>query len=201
MATLLGRDLDRGKRDRIGAGTRYLRRRARSRHRFEPGHRGLLLFAAGSWPARSSATPPGMGPAVRAALGELQRLYAVEEAFLIDGEGMLLAASGGPAAGNWRGRRRLVNLVLAQGPSVYPAVRRGDSGRSPAYSLAVPVHCGGSGRGIAGVRIGTDRLNRLLGSWSGGPALLVSPQGIVFAASREAGTEGPGRAGPRPRGG
>ena len=186
VATLLGRDLDREREIELArelatyaavleAGTGSSRAMG-----------GLLLFAAGEPACAFLRDAARDGPAVRAALGELQRLYAVEEAFLIDGEGMVLAASGGPAAGNWQGAAPpLVNLVLAQGPSVYPAVRRGDSGAQPGIFLAVPVHCGGSGRGIAGVRIGTDRLNRLLGSWSGGPALLVSPQGIVFAASRE----------------
>ena len=34
------------------------------------------------------------------------------------------------------------------------------------------------------VKVGVDKLDELLGTWTGGIALLLSPQGVVFAASR-----------------
>jgi signal transduction histidine kinase/DNA-binding response OmpR family regulator len=131
-------------------------------------------------------------------LARLRELYYVEEAFLIAGESTLLSSGSSTPTGDRQGSvpPPVVKVALRGAPSVYPAVRSQEQGPQHMHQrgiyLTAPVRNSddSSGQpvgaaGAVGIRIGIERLVDLLRGWSGGPALLLSPQGVVFAASRE----------------
>jgi diguanylate cyclase (GGDEF)-like protein len=125
-------------------------------------------------------------------LARLRQLYFAEEAFVIAGNGAVLATSSksGEAGDPWGSvAAPIVRAALKGGPTVYPAVRsRGDRHERGIF-LAAPLRsdeaADGKVLGAVGVMIGADKLINVLEGWSGGPALLLSPQGVVFAASRK----------------
>jgi signal transduction histidine kinase/CheY-like chemotaxis protein/HPt (histidine-containing phosphotransfer) domain-containing protein len=120
-------------------------------------------------------------------LAQLRQLYLADEAFLADEHGTLLATTAAtpPTASSMM---PIISTALKGQPSVYPAVRSRGAQHERGIFLTAPLRSDGTadGRpvGVIGVMIGIDRLVNVLQSWSGGPALLVSPQGVVFAASR-----------------
>ncbi len=126
------------------------------------------------------------GPAdatqVAARLDSLRQLYFVEEAFLIGRGGRVISSVEGGRADPERDRTtaRLIGTWRTSA-DVYPAVRGGDE---RGIFLTAPVQVGSGSVGTIGINIGIDKLDLLLKSWSGGPAALVSPGGVVFAASR-----------------
>lgn len=71
-------------------------------------------------------------------------------------------------------------------PNVYPAV--GSNSNERGIYLAAPVRPALDDKampiGVVIVEVGADKLDALLKSWTGGPAMLLSPQGVVFATSR-----------------
>ncbi len=144
----------------------------------------LILLAADGGPC-AAVTPAGADSVLSGRLAELRSLYGVEEAFVIDAQGIRRAASGDTARDPaWGGvARALVRQTEVGGATVFPAVRRRADGDERGLFLAAPFKCGAVPAGVVGVRIGIDRLVGLLRSWSGGPALLIAPQGVVFAAT------------------
>ncbi len=79
-----------------------------------------------------------------------------------------------------------VQQTLEGNPTVYPAVS--GEGHVRGIYLTAPVYEGadrnGKTIGLVGVRLSVNKLDQLLHSWEGGSAMLFSPQGVVFAASR-----------------
>ncbi len=138
------------------------------------------------------ALPTAKMPEVVKRLSHLRELYYVDEAFLVDDKGTVLAVSGasdGAYTKRLGAAAPIVKLALEGTPSVYPAARSRADGHERGIFLAAPLRSGettqGKPLGAVGVKIGIDKLTTLLKSWRGGPSLLVSPQGVVFASSRE----------------
>jgi signal transduction histidine kinase/DNA-binding response OmpR family regulator len=154
----------------------------------------IILFGGEDRIARDLAQgnlPAWKFPEVVEKLGRLRQLYFVDEAFLVSGDGSVLAASRKLEHADHHGDRSMAPIVrsaLNGLPSVYPAVRSWNAQHERGIFLTAPVHGDTASNskpvGAVGVMISADKLVNVLQSWSGGPAMLVSPQGVVFAASR-----------------
>jgi signal transduction histidine kinase/DNA-binding response OmpR family regulator len=137
---------------------------------------------------------------VTEALAHLRRLYYVEEAFLVSRAPRqadaghpaprLMAVSrndtGSDAGLHDKAIASFVQLALQGRTNVFPGVLSNSTRHARGIYLSAPVRSGEDSMpiGAVGVKIGIDKLTSLLESWTGGPALLLSPQGVVFAASR-----------------
>ena len=129
-------------------------------------------------------------PEALSALNILRRQYLSDLAFLVDQHGIVVAYSSQdntPGEGLDLSLRPYVQLSMQGTPNVYPAVgyQPGERG----IFLAAPVYAdldNTSQRiGAIVLKINAEKLDVLLNSWAGGIALLLSPQGIIFGASRK----------------
>ena len=72
---------------------------------------------------------------------------------------------------------------MAGNVNVYPAI--GLNGTDRCIYLSVPIRkSGGPVAGVLAVQVAASKADELLKSWSGGPAVLAYPQGVVFASNR-----------------
>ena len=133
---------------------------------------------------------PPDAPQVLSALKILRTLYFSDLAFLVNRQGVIAAYSSldkTHGTGLDLAFRPYVQQAMQGMPSVYPAVGSLTSERG--IFLAAPVRAKlditSEPIGTAVIKVGAEKLDALLQSWAGGPAVLVSPQGLVFAASRE----------------
>lgn len=127
---------------------------------------------------------------VLSALESLRTLYLAEAAFLVNKQGVIVAYSNinnTHATGTNLSFRPYINLVLQGATSVYPAM--GGSSPSRGIYLAAPVraamHNTSATIGAVVIKVGADKLDALLKTWTDGTAVLLSPQGVAFAASRQ----------------
>ena len=130
--------------------------------------------------------PPGHR-GVTASLEQLRGLFQADNAFVAGPSGAILAYSGRDndfaAIGRDVSFRPYFIQAIAGNMNVYPAVGLNGSDRS--IYLSVPIRKpGGPAAGVLAVQVAASKADALLNSWSGGPAVLVSPQGVVFAANR-----------------
>jgi len=133
---------------------------------------------------------PHDAPEVLSALETLRTLYIADTVFLVNKQGIVVAYS---SKDNERGTdhdlsfRPYVQLAVQGTPNVYPAV--GVISPSRGIYLAAPLRAAmnntSSAIGAIVVKVGAEKLDALLKSWTDGTAMLLSPQGVVFAASRE----------------
>ena len=131
-------------------------------------------------------------PELEARLARIRQLYYADEAFLVGRDGAVLAASSkndGQKDPLNEPTTPVVRVAVAGAASVYPAVRSQSGQHERGIFLTAPLRSRDAADskpvGAVGVMIGVDKLANVLKSWSGGPAMLVSPGGVVFAASRE----------------
>jgi two-component system sensor histidine kinase/response regulator len=132
---------------------------------------------------------PPDAPQVVSALNALHKLYNSESAYLVNQHNVIAAYSGldnRNRTGLNLSFRPFVQLAMQGYVSVYPNVGIIDNQRG--IVLAAPVHAGqditSKSIGTVVIRISAGRVDALLKAWNGGPAVLLSPQGIVFASSR-----------------
>ena len=154
----------------------------------------IILFGGEDHVARDLAQgtlPARRLPEVVEKLSRLRQLYFADEAFLVSADGSVLAASrkqDGAAPPGDQSMATIARSALNGLPSVYPAVRSWGDQHERGIFLTAPVRgdraAEGKPAGAVGVMISADKLINVLQSWGGGPAMLVSPQGVVFAASR-----------------
>jgi signal transduction histidine kinase/CheY-like chemotaxis protein len=150
----------------------------------------IILLGAEDAAVRNLArgtTRPDDRATVATDLAGLRQHFFVEEAFLIGRGGLIAGNVEGGRSDPERDRTTaaLIDATQHDAPNVYPAVRSGGGGDERGIFLTAPVQSGAGPVGAIGVKIGIAKLDQLLGSWSGGPAALVSPEGVVFAASRD----------------
>ena len=129
---------------------------------------------------------------ILADLDQLRSLFFVREVFLVARNGVFIASGD---IDDDRKRQlaikvpRFLDGALNGAATVYPAVRSESEGEDRGIYLSAPVRSpnnpGGPPVGAISAKVDIDRLAALLQSWTGGPALLLSPRGAVFAASRE----------------
>ena len=154
----------------------------------------IILFGMEDPLGRSvarGALPPARFAELLAKVERLRQRYYVDDVFIIDADGVVRVGSAASTAATarWQGATiPFLKQALQGTPSVYPALQSWEDGDERGIFLVAPIHgdegATGQAAGAVGVKIGIDKLVNLLQSWSGGPALLVSPQGVVFAASR-----------------
>jgi two-component system sensor histidine kinase/response regulator len=128
-------------------------------------------------------------PQVMPVLDMVRSMYLTETAFLVNQSGVIAAYSSRentPGVGKNISLRPYVHLAMEGNPSVYPAV--GSNSNERGIYLAAPVRAALDKNappiGVVAVKLGAAKLDALLQSWEGGSAVLLSPQGVVFAASR-----------------
>lgn len=151
----------------------------------------VILFGQENREARQLALdklPPG-GPQILPVLDDLRTLYFCDLAFLVNRLGVIAAYSGQDnehLTGLDVSFRPFVKLSMQGIPSVYPAVDTVTGKRG--IFLAAPVRAGldksSKPIGTAVVKVNASKIDNLLNTWTGGPAVLLSPQGVVFASNR-----------------
>lgn len=155
----------------------------------------IILFGEEDQLARNllqGTMPAGNAALLMDKLTRLRQLYFAEETFVIDRDGALLAGSGQSAdVGDQRSgvAASIIKIALKGQVSVYPAVRSRSDIHERGIFLAAPLRSDQKAEdkvlGAVGVMVSADKLVDVLAGWSGGPALLLSPQGVVFAANRK----------------
>lgn len=129
---------------------------------------------------------PPNSPALANLMEGIARANNAEGAFVVGKDGVIKASwgVGKPLTGVDVRFRPYAQMALKGKESVYAAIGT-TTGRRTLY-FASPIHAGitedTSSIGAVVARSGVDKLDRLLSKSS--KALLISPQGIVFAASR-----------------
>jgi serine phosphatase RsbU (regulator of sigma subunit) len=151
-----------------------------------------MLFGLENMEAKKVAVgklPPD-APEVVSALDRLRTLYIFDDVFVVSREGLIAAYSTKYAkhgTGSDVSFRPYVQLAMQGTANVYPAV--GSTTDNRGIYLAAPVRAEAKSNseviGVTVVKVGADKMDVLLKSWTGGEALLLSPQGVVFAASRD----------------
>ena len=133
---------------------------------------------------------PPDAPEILSALDTLRTLYLAEAVFVVNRQGVVVAYSGGDRAhgiGRDLSFRPYIKLAMQGTPNVYPAVRSDDNVRG--IYLAAPLRAATISNseviGAVVVRVGSDKLDALLKSWTNGIAVLLSPQGVIFSAGRD----------------
>lgn len=133
---------------------------------------------------------PPDAPQVLSALNILRTLNLSDLAFLVNQHGKIAAYS---SRDNTQfteldlSSRPFVQLAMQGTTSVYPAV--GTITGKRGILLAAPVHAGLDKKskpiGAAVIQVSASKIDDLLKTWTSGSAVLLSPQGLVFASSRE----------------
>lgn len=151
-----------------------------------------ILFGLENKEAKAAASgrlPPG-DPRVLADLELLRTTYLADVALLANSKGTVIAYRNSDdvrGTGADLSFRPYVQRALLGMANVYPAV--GILSPQRGIFLSAPLHAGTAAAspviGAVVVRVGADKLDMLLRSWTGGAVLLLSPQGIVFASSRD----------------
>jgi signal transduction histidine kinase/CheY-like chemotaxis protein/HPt (histidine-containing phosphotransfer) domain-containing protein len=125
---------------------------------------------------------------VTATLDRLRTGFFAESALVVNGKGIIVAYSssekGVRGVGSDVSFRPYFPRAMAGKVNVYPAV--GINSNDRGFYLAVPIKKGEAELPVGAlvVKISVRKFDELLKSWGGGPAVLVSPQGVVFASSR-----------------
>jgi len=154
---------------------------ALARHESLP---GLLALDPTLGALLDAPRDPARLAAANTYLEAAQQNAQVAAAFLIDAEGLTLAAS------NWRQPLSFVGHNYAFRPYFRDAVEHG-LGRfygvgvttgEPGYFLAAPIRRGQQLRGVIVLKIGLERLEQALAN-GGDPLLLADADGVVFLAS------------------
>ncbi|MCX7192916.1 MAG: EAL domain-containing protein [Proteobacteria bacterium] len=133
---------------------------------------------------------PPDAPIVLSVLDSLRAQFTADAIFILNKQGVIVAYS---SKDNIHGRGRnlssqsYVRLAMQGMPNVYPTV---DSvSNHPDIYLAAPLRTAMDSTsetiGAIVIEVGYGKLDLLLKSWTDGIAILLSPQGVVFASSRE----------------
>ncbi|HEX5363504.1 MAG TPA: ATP-binding protein [Gallionella sp.] len=144
-------------------------------------HREVKQLAAG-------ALPPD-APIVLSGLDAIREQFTANAVFLVNEQGLVVADSregGRSTTGLDMSSWPCIQLAIQGTPNVYPVMGGAESDRG--IYLAAPLRASGSRAsraiGAVVVRVGADKLDMLLESWTDGIALLSSPQREVFSANR-----------------
>lgn len=127
--------------------------------------------------------------ALNTKLKQLKTLYYVDGAFILARNGDIIADANGVQTNYPSDIQRLAQRNL---PSIFPVTLDTNTKLERGIYLTAPI-VGSTSKtaqtqptaGTVVAKVGIQKLEYLLKTWSGGPALLISPQQIVFAASRE----------------
>jgi diguanylate cyclase (GGDEF)-like protein len=133
---------------------------------------------------------PPDAPDVIAALDTLRTLYFADTVIVVNKRGVIVAYSD---KDHFRGTgqdisfRPYVQLAMQGTPNVYPAVGVINTNRG--IFLAAPLRATTNDKtqaiGAIIVKVGANKLDSLLKTWTDGFAVLLSPQGVAFSANRD----------------
>jgi len=150
-----------------------------------------LLAAAVDSDIKRAASGQGGddNPAVMARLTEFRTVFHGAEVFVTDSHGRIVAYStdgNGRGTGSQIGFRPYIKQALDGQPNVYVAVGTNSFQRGVYFATPIPRGLGGSGPtlGVLVAKLSIAGIDTLLAE-SGHPALLLSPQGVVFASNRD----------------
>lgn len=128
-------------------------------------------------------------PEVQATLSSVARTYQVQSLFVVNRDGIVSSSwddSGKTSTGLQVGFRPYFKIAMRGSDNVYAAVSLSRDERTLYFSS--PIFAGqlrtGTPVGAVVARTGMDRVDSLLAA-SGKTALLLSPQGLVFASTRK----------------
>jgi C4-dicarboxylate-specific signal transduction histidine kinase len=137
--------------------------------------------------AQGAAQPNS--PEVQSLLGSVARTYHAQAVFVVNGDGVVSSSwddSGKPSAGLQVAFRPYFKTAMRGSDNVYAAISLSRDERT--LYFASPIYAGhlrtGAPVGAVVARTGMDRINNLLAA-TGKTALLLSPQGVVFASTRQ----------------
>ncbi len=126
---------------------------------------------------------------VVSALDSLRTLNFVDSAFLVNQQGVISVYSSHndtKGVGKDVSYRPYFQLGMKGTSNIYPAVDS-DTDERGIY-LAAPVRKTPAPEsppvGVLSVKISAEKLDALLSIWTGGPAVLISPHGVVFGSNR-----------------
>ncbi|MYM22722.1 C4-dicarboxylate transporter [Duganella sp. FT135W] len=146
----------------------------------------LGLISPGIKQESTGRAPPNTA-AVQELLGSVARAHQAQAVFVVDRDGMVTSSwddSGKPSTGLSVPFRPYFQMAMRGSDNVYAAISLSRGERTLYFSA--PVYAGlsrvGAPVGAVVARTGMDKVNRLLGSVRG-TALLLSPQGVVFASN------------------
>jgi diguanylate cyclase (GGDEF)-like protein/PAS domain S-box-containing protein len=132
---------------------------------------------------------PPNAPAVVSALNNLRTLCFSDMAFLVNEHGAIAAYSQNHVQkpGLDTPSQPYIKLAMQGLPNIYPVADRLTGERHILLSAPVRTAFDEKSRVIGAVVVNIDavKLTKLLNSWSDGIAMLVSPQGLVFASSAD----------------
>ncbi len=133
---------------------------------------------------------PPDAPQVLSSLTLLSKLYFKEAAYLVNQHGVIASSTnqgGTSGIGLDLSDRSFIKTAMTGIPNIYPSVDSITNSRC--IFLAAPIRAeqndGSKVIGVVVLKAEADKVDALLESWTGGPAMLLSPQGLVFAASRK----------------
>ncbi|MGA7749777.1 MAG: PAS domain S-box protein, partial [Gallionella sp.] len=151
-----------------------------------------ILFGLEDFNAKELALgklPPD-APQVSSALDILRKLYFSETVYLVNQRGVVAASSSqGDTSGTGfdLSDRSFVKTAMRGIPNIYPGMDNITNNRCIFIAAPIRTELNENSKviGVIVLKAGADKVDALLESWTGGPAMLLSPQGVIFAASRK----------------
>ncbi len=144
-------------------------------------HREVKLAALGEFPSGISR--------VVSEMDALRRQFLAEAVLLLDARGSIVAYSGETARPRMTANLSYwpnVRLATQGTPNVYPVLDGANLERGIYLAAPVRATADSKSRPVGAVlfKVGAAKLEMLLDSWTDGIALLQSPQGRIYSASR-----------------
>ncbi|MBF0340324.1 MAG: bacteriohemerythrin [Magnetococcales bacterium] len=168
---------------RSGQGLQQLTLRGRTMGTAE-----LLGLASGAIRASALGKMPPDAPETLEVLRTIVAEFGAENAFVIDGHGVVVAyhtAQGRSGTGRNLAFRPYFTQAMAGRSNIHAAVGTNSDARGLYH--AAPVYAEPRRQapviGVVVIKIGLEEVERHLAQW-GGPALLLTPEGVVFATNR-----------------
>ena len=127
-------------------------------------------------------------PSILSGLDAIRRQFSANAVFLVNAQGVIVAHQCDDdkrQTGLDISAQPYVKLALQGTPNVYPAMEATDRG----IYLAAPVRSTADNKarstGAVVIKVGADKLDMVLDSWTEGISVLLSPKGEIFSANRQ----------------
>lgn len=129
-------------------------------------------------------------PQVLSTLDLLGRLYFSESVYLVNQRGVVAASintNGTSGTGFDLSDRSFIRTAMKGIPNIYPSMDSITNNRCIFITAPIRAEQNENSKviGVIVLKAGADKVDALLEAWAGGPAMLLSPQGVVFASSQK----------------
>lgn len=133
---------------------------------------------------------PPDAPQVLSTLDLLGKLYFSESVYLVNQRGVIAASistNGTNGTGFDLSDSSFIKTAMKGIPNIYPSMDSITNNRCIFIAAPIRAEHNENSRviGVIVLKAGADKIDALLESWTGGPAMLLSPQGVVFASSEK----------------